>query len=451
MEEQNLMTQGFNFLQHWYPLSPVADLRSNYPNSTTLLGIKLVIWKPASSDTYRAFLDLCPHRLAPLSEGRVDEQGHLSCSYHGWQFDENGVCQAVPQAESTFLPTQQPQLCIKVFPSQVENDLFWVWPDPGSADLAAQTPLPLSPQIDVAKGFVWDSYVRDLEYDWQTLVENVVDPSHVPFTHHGLQGNRKQAVPVPIEIIESTADQIVAKTSGRFKTEITFEPPCRVEYKIAFGEKRQVGLVTYCIPTTPGRCRIVAQFPRNFARTIHRLTPRWWTHIMTRNAVLDGDMIILRQQEEQLQAQQHNWQKAYKLPTSADRFVIEFRKWFDRYCEGQLDWNQFRALSKTPVFESAALAAFEDRHQMLDRYRQHTQHCSSCRNALTIIQRSQWALLGYFILCLVFVALFPENYSFWLSLVLSLSALTGLGIAAGLKFGLEPKFRFVDYIHQNHA
>ncbi|HAC64994.1 MAG TPA: pheophorbide a oxygenase, partial [Cyanothece sp. UBA12306] len=65
-----------------------------------------------------------------------------------------------------------------------------VWPDANSEELAQQTPLPLSPQIDTNKGFVWSSYVRDLPYDWQTLVENVADPSHVPFTHHGVQGNR---------------------------------------------------------------------------------------------------------------------------------------------------------------------------------------------------------------------------------------------------------------------
>lgn len=26
----------------------------------------------------------CPHRLVPLSEGRVNQQGELECGYHGW-------------------------------------------------------------------------------------------------------------------------------------------------------------------------------------------------------------------------------------------------------------------------------------------------------------------------------------------------------------------------------
>jgi phenylpropionate dioxygenase-like ring-hydroxylating dioxygenase large terminal subunit len=444
------MPVEFNFLQHWYPLTPIADLRPEYPTSVTVLGVKMVIWKPRDNSTYRAFLDQCPHRLAPLSEGRVDEQsGHLMCSYHGWQFDGEGICQSVPQADPNFQPNQQPQLCVTVLPSQVANDLFWVWPDPNSTELALQTSLPLSPQIDAGKGFVWDSYVRDLEYDWQTLVENVVDPSHVPFAHHGLQGNRSQASAIPMEITESTTERIEAKTEGRFKTRMTFEPPCRVEYAIAFGDSgKQVGLVTYCIPTVPGKCRIVAQFPRNFALRLHRLIPRWWSHVNTRNAVLDGDMILLQQQEQRTQYQ--GWKTAYKLPTSADRFVIEFRKWFDRNCQGQIPWLSADTVV-TPL-SSTAQRPFpgENRRQVLDRYHQHTQHCHSCRNALTSIHRLQWVLLGYFVVSLSISALLPDQQRFWPGIPLVGFALLGLAVAAWLRFSLEPKFYFVDYIHPEH-
>lgn len=159
------MSDTFNFFHHWYPVTPVKDLRPNYPIAVTVLGVTIVIWKPRNSEYYQAFLDQCPHRLAPLSEGRVDEHsGYLMCSYHGWQFDAQGVCQAIPQADPDFRPEQRPQLCATVLPCQEANDLLWVWPDAQSADLASQTPLPLSPQVDASKGFVWDSYVRDSAY-----------------------------------------------------------------------------------------------------------------------------------------------------------------------------------------------------------------------------------------------------------------------------------------------
>ena len=33
-------------------------------------------------------------------------------------------------------------------------------------------------------------YQRDLHYDFTTLVENFLDPAHVPFAHHGVLGSR---------------------------------------------------------------------------------------------------------------------------------------------------------------------------------------------------------------------------------------------------------------------
>jgi phenylpropionate dioxygenase-like ring-hydroxylating dioxygenase large terminal subunit len=439
------MEPEFNFFQHWYPVSPIEDLDPKRPTPVTVLGLRLVIWKPPSSEIFRVFLDECPHRLAPLSEGRVDDKtGNLMCSYHGWQFDAEGICTKIPQAENAEIVTKnQDNFCVISFPVRQENDLLWVWPDAKSQELANQTPLPLSPQIDASKGFVWSSFVRDIEYDWQTLIENVADPSHVPFAHHGVQGNREKAGAVPIEILQSNANLIEAKLDRHFKSTITFEPPCRLEYAMSFGnDEKKLGLITYCIPVSPGKSRIVAQFSRNFAQGLNRLIPRWWDHIINRNEVLDGDMILLKQQESFLQQRQsqQSWKTAYKLPTNADRLVIEFRKWFDQYCQGQLPWKEVGINIPEPIVNN-------DRDFVLDRYTQHTQHCSSCRQALKNIQRLQLFLLGYFVIIISGVALLPDSLRVKLGLPLVITALLGLGLYSWLKLWLVPKFYFVDYIH----
>jgi phenylpropionate dioxygenase-like ring-hydroxylating dioxygenase large terminal subunit len=439
-------TKKFNFFQHWYPLSPLEDIDPQQPTVVKLLGRSLVIWKPKFGKNYRVFLNQCPHRLAPLSEGRIDEKsGNLMCSYHGWQFNEQGQCTHIPQTENAQLVLENQQnLCATALPTREEQGLLWVWADPYSAELASIVPLPLSPQVDAEKGFVWSSYVRDLEYDWQTLVENVADPSHVPFAHHGIQGNRERAKPIPIEIVLANMDLIEAKVEGGMRTSITFEPPCRLEYAISFGpEGQQMGLVTYCIPVSPGKSRIVAQFPRNFAKTLHRLTPRWWDHQGNRNLVLDGDMILLHYQESFLEQrrEKENWKTAYKLPTSADRLVIEFRKWFDRYCQGKLPWKE------VGINPSAEAKVSENRQVILDRYQQHTQHCQSCRKAIVTIQRLQVMLLAYFALSVAFVSAIPDRLPLVSRVIIMVTALVGLGIYSWLKFKLEPKFYFVDYIH----
>jgi phenylpropionate dioxygenase-like ring-hydroxylating dioxygenase large terminal subunit len=359
------------------------------------------------------------------------------CSYHGWQFDADGHCVRIPQAENPQIVEQNPDnFCLTLFPTQEAQDLLWVWPDAATSALAAQTSLPLSPQIQNASDIVCSSIVRDLAYDWQTLVENVADPSHVPFAHHGVQGNRAQASPVPIQILQSTPTCIEAETGGRFRAQITFEPPCRLEYSIDLGKQRKVGLVTYCIPTEPGRSRIVAQFPRNFAKALHYLIPRWWEHIQTRNAVLDGDMVLLHYQERvlaQTQATQ-TWKTAYIMPTGADRLVIEFRRWMDKY--GHHMALNPDLLSSTPL----------PREVLLDRYHQHTEICSSCRSALRRIQQVQRGLIGFFAGAIAIAVLLPTALWVWSTLLVGV-ALVGLGVAAWLRYGLEPRFRFVDYVH----
>jgi phenylpropionate dioxygenase-like ring-hydroxylating dioxygenase large terminal subunit len=439
------MSSEFNFFQQWYPLSPIEDLKRDRPTPVTLLGMRLVIWKPQNADNFRVFLDQCPHRLAPLSEGRVDEEtGNLMCSYHGWQFDQGGVCTHIPQLDQEQLDKNIPQqYCVLSYPTREEQDLLWVWADPHSTDLAKTTSLPRSLQIDVEKGFVWDSFVRDLPYDWQTLIENVADPSHVPFTHHGVQGNRKQGRPIAMEIVESSMQLVEVQLDRARKTTIAFERPCRLEYTIQIGtEGKQLGLVTYCLPTEPGKSRIVAQFSRNFAKNIQKITPRWWEHLKIRNSVLDGDMIVLHQQEAFLQQKQESnaWKTAYKLPASSDRPVIEFRKWFDKYCDGKLPWAEVGITAPMTQIN-------EDRKVLLDRYHQHTQHCESCRQALAKIQKIQGILLIFSTASLVSVALFSDNLRGQFGIPLIFFGLVSLGFYSGLKWWLEPQFYFVDYVH----
>jgi len=62
----------------------------------------LVLYRDESNEV-RCLADQCPHRLAPLSDGRLatDAEGRkvVECSYHGWQFAGCGRCTCLPQLE----------------------------------------------------------------------------------------------------------------------------------------------------------------------------------------------------------------------------------------------------------------------------------------------------------------------------------------------------------------
>jgi phenylpropionate dioxygenase-like ring-hydroxylating dioxygenase large terminal subunit len=471
----------FDYLRQWYPVYPLEDLAPNRPTGFELLGRRYVVWKPSGGREFRIFLDVCPHRLAPLSEGRLDpDSGHLMCSYHGWQFDGEGLCRRIPQADPPTPSARQAQhLCATALPSREEQDLLWLWPDPASAEQAAGTPLPLTRRTrepgdppmaaasdggkaaaqtdarpdgasDAAEPFIWSSVVRDLPYDWRTLVENVADPSHVPFAHHGIQGRRDKAGPIRFEMLREDAGGFEAQAGSRnfaLFTRVSFEPPCRLEYCFDFPGGKRMGLLSYCLPVGPGRSRIVAQFPRNFSHRLGRLLPRWWDHIVNRNAVLDGDLVLLHEQERELARRRasepdHSWKTAYRLPASADRLVIAFHRWLDQ--QGGPPWSQLLPADELGAEGPGASIPSE---QLLDRYHQHTVHCASCRGALKTIQRLQIGGVVVFTLTLAATALLPDRQRVSIGLPLATLGLVALGVAAGLRFALEPRFRYRPYDH----
>ena len=77
----------------WFVGCESRELRGS-PIARTIQGTPIVLYR--SGGRAVAALDRCPHRNVPLSEGRVLGNGHLECRYHGWQFDGEGRCRAIP-------------------------------------------------------------------------------------------------------------------------------------------------------------------------------------------------------------------------------------------------------------------------------------------------------------------------------------------------------------------
>lgn len=90
--------EKFNWLLQWYPVMPVCDLDKRIPHAKKVIGLDVVVWWDRNENAWKVFDDMCPHRLAPLSEGRIDQWGRLQCVYHGWCFNGSGDCKFIPQA-----------------------------------------------------------------------------------------------------------------------------------------------------------------------------------------------------------------------------------------------------------------------------------------------------------------------------------------------------------------
>lgn len=194
----------------WVPIHAVSSLQGLGPQQITIMGIDMVVWE-SPNGTWSVMTDACPHRLAPLSQGRVDpETGCIECPYHGWQFDTKGILTKLPQldlgknistipATATYFPTHLAgDLILAFIPTSVHGEMF----------LQSTLPEEMWPTLrdDMAMNKTY--YVRDLPYSQDILIENFMDPSHIPFAHNELQSLRSDGSPIPMSPLVSNFTHI---------------------------------------------------------------------------------------------------------------------------------------------------------------------------------------------------------------------------------------------------
>jgi phenylpropionate dioxygenase-like ring-hydroxylating dioxygenase large terminal subunit len=139
-----------------------------------------------------ALEDVCPHRLAPLSMGRL-EKDKLICGYHGMAFSAQGECVALPGAEQV-LPSKAN--CLRVFPAVEQHKIVWVWPgDPNRADPKT------IPDLHWADDPAWvygPSYMQ-MKCDYRLILDNLMDLTHEAYVHSTSIGQDEIAI-APFEV-----------------------------------------------------------------------------------------------------------------------------------------------------------------------------------------------------------------------------------------------------------
>ena len=377
--------------EQWWPISYLQDLDHQRPNRFTLLERDLVIWWDRMEDCWRVFPDVCPHRLVPLSEGRINEAGQLECPYHGWSFDGEGQCRLIPQALENTQPDSRRSRCASL-PTASAQGLLFVWM--GAPDSADPRQLPLVPALEENPDSwtVQDTF-RDLPMDAVTLLENVLDVSHVPFTHHKTVGKRENAAPVEATITAEDASGFKAyweegPRRGKLGAQsTTFLAPQLMWHDLTAKGFGRILTVVYAVPIRRGECRLFARFPFQFQSALPRLLiglrPRWLQHIGN-HKVLEDDQVFLHWQERTLEASGGSAaaERTFFLPTTADVYVAALHRW--------LNHNGGEPFAGQPLPSRQPTTA------LMDRYVSHTIHCRSCSTALLWIRRAQpvcWGLL----------------------------------------------------------
>ena len=168
-------------LRHAWHAVATSDEVGIEPTQVMLLGEPWVVLRLGGELV--AFVDRCPHRLAPLSAGTVvgDE---LQCGYHGWRYDGTGRCTAIPAVGATsHIPSRADATA--AWGVQERYGMVWLAPEEPTVDISR------FPEYD-ADGFdtIWTTIVRTPVSAAQ-LVDNFLDASHFPFVHTQTFGDEK--------------------------------------------------------------------------------------------------------------------------------------------------------------------------------------------------------------------------------------------------------------------
>lgn len=249
------------------------------PLARRIADVPVVLWRTAAGRVV-VFADRCPHRLAPLSRGKLVGDA-LQCGYHGISFDADGLCRHVPGQAA-------PPPGARVRTYAVEERWGWIWLWLGTA---APDPALLPDFHWMAEpGWAPIGGLLHVKAHYQLLVDNLLDLSHEAFLHAATIGNSAVAdVPARTEMAGERVrvtrfmrgcapPPLFVKARGFTGSidrlqDISFTPPCYVTIEVcatpAGTNDRTAALEWYVLnaltPETECTTHYFWGLPRHFA------------------------------------------------------------------------------------------------------------------------------------------------------------------------------------------
>jgi len=262
----------------WYFVALSRDVKSAPLKRYELMGEPVLIGRTKAGQVY-AMRDICPHRAAPLSAGRLVErpgEGEtVECPYHGWRFRTDGVCAAIPSLVED-QAYEANRIRVKPYPVAESQGMVFVWmrADPRSEDEPDHAP-PVFPGVVGGEAKLIESMDFDSHIDH--AVVGLMDPAHGPYVHQqwwwrstgSMHEKAKAFEPRPegfamVRHAPSSNSRAYKILGGAPATEITFRLPGYRWEHILVGEgkvgAKQVLALTCLTPLTETKTRITQIF-----------------------------------------------------------------------------------------------------------------------------------------------------------------------------------------------
>ena len=138
----------------WHFAALSGELRAGKLQRFEILGEPILLGRARKGAVY-AVRDICPHRSAPLSAGKLtteaDGRESVECPYHGWRFGLDGACAAIPSLVAD-QAMDVSRIRVRRYPVREGQGLVFIWisSDP-RFDGEPETPPPVLPGLAVGR------------------------------------------------------------------------------------------------------------------------------------------------------------------------------------------------------------------------------------------------------------------------------------------------------------
>ncbi len=146
-------------------------------------GIPIVVTRDEGGEL-RAFLNVCRHRGAVLTEG-CGERSTIQCHYHAWTYDLDGSLRTAPRSERE-PDFDKSEWSLVPASADTWGPFLFVSPDPGAVPLAehlGELPEILARDIDVDALRFHSRVAFGANANWKIVVENFLECYHCATAH----------------------------------------------------------------------------------------------------------------------------------------------------------------------------------------------------------------------------------------------------------------------------
>lgn len=212
-------------IEGWVAIARSKAVRTK-PVRVLAEGRALVLFR--AEGRLHCLADVCPHRSAPLSGGRV-VNGTIECPYHGWQFDGTGLCKAMPGLTGAVPRALVPSYAV------CERDGLIFFSTQATSTTPYTTALAAGDTVSVTVESRVTSSLAE-------VAENILDATHTHFTHKGiLRGLSAKRYKVTVTVTGGDG-WVEARYEGEPKQEGLVSRLLEGERSISIGRFRYPGI-----------------------------------------------------------------------------------------------------------------------------------------------------------------------------------------------------------------